>query len=187
MAKKVKTGPSRFSKFCSRSLVLIVCVLVCMILLKSNADLRDYVYKKVFQNNFSFAKINEIYKKYFGSSVPLLKETKEETSMVSSVKLEYSDEVKYKDGVKLTVKNSYVVPSMDSGLVIFSGEKDGYGNTIVIQRPDNVEVWYSNLKNVNVSLYDYVKKGTNIGEANGTNIYMVFVKEGKALDYQKYI
>lgn len=187
MAKKVKTGPSRFSKFCSRILVLTVCVLVCMILLKSNADLRNFVYKKVFQNNFSFAKINEVYKKYFGSSIPLSKETKEEASMVSSVKLEYSDEAKYKDGVKLTVKDSYVVPSMDSGLVIFSGEKDGYGNTIVIQRPDDVEVWYSNLKNVNVSLYDYVKKGDNIGEANGTNIYMVFIKEGKALDYQKYI
>lgn len=187
MAKKVKAGPSRFSKFCSRMLVLIIFVLVCLIMLKSNADLRDFVYKKVFQNNISFAKINEVYKKYFGSSVPLVKESKEDTSLVAAVKLEYTKATKYKDGVKLEVKDSYLVPSMDSGLVIFAGKKEGYGNTIIVQRPDNIEVWYSNLKNVNVSLYDYIKKGSNIGEADGTNIYMVFIKEGKALDYQKYI
>lgn len=186
MAKKEIKTPSRFSKLCSKILVLTVCVLICMILLKSNADLRDKVYKKVFQNNFSFAKINETYKKYFGSSVPLSKE-KEETSLVSSTKLEYNNAEKYKDGVKLTVKENYLVSSLDSGLVIYIGEKEGYGNTIIIQRPDNVEVWYSNIKNTNVSLYDYIKKEDNIGEANGNYIYLVFTKEGKIEDYQKYL
>ena len=186
MAKKEIKKISKFSKFCSRFLVFIICVLVCLIFLKKSADLRDKVYKKVFQNNFSFAKINETYKKYFGSSIPLSKE-KETSSLVSSTKLEYTGAEKYKDGVKLIVKENYLVSSLDSGLVIFVGDKKGYGNTIIVQRPDNIEVWYSNIKNQSVSLYDYIKKGDNLGEANGTYIYLVFTKEGKIEDYQKYL
>ena len=187
MAKKAKVKPSRLSKYFSRFLVLVVITLGCMVALKSNADLRDAVYKKVFQNNLSFAKINEVYKKYFGSSLPLADNVTDNAELVSATKLEYSDASKYKDGVKLTVKDGYLVPAMDSGLIIFAGEKEDYGNTVIVQRPDNVEVWYCNLKTPSVSLYDYVKKGGVIGEANGEAIYMVFTKEGKTLDYKKYI
>ena len=76
---------------------------------------------------------------------------------------------------------------MDSGLVIFAGKKDDYGNTVIVQRPDNVEVWYANLDNIGVSLYDYIKQGELVGEAQGKTLYMIFKKEGKTLDYQKYI
>ena len=186
MAKKVKMGPSRLSKYFSRLLVLSVITLVLLILLKSNTGFRDFVYKKVFQNNMSFAKINEVYNKYLGSSLPL-KDNKNNTAMVSAEKLEYSKAEKYKDGVKLTVDKNYLVPVMDSGLIIFAGEKEGYGNTIVVQRPDNIEVWYCNLNQTSVSLYDYVKKGQIIGEVKETTMYIVFIKEGKALDYKEYL
>jgi len=184
---KVKEKPSFFSRCLSKALVLVVITLVTLITLKSNPNLRNEVYKKVFQNNMSFAKINEVYKKYFGSSLPLADNVTASTELVSSTKIEYSDISKYKDGAKLTVKENYVVPALDSGLIIFAGKKDDYGNTIIVQRPDNVEVWYAGLKEVNVSLYDYIKKGEIIGETKDKTLYMVFTKEGKALDYQKYI
>ncbi len=187
MAKKAKTKPSRMSRYFSRFLVLVVIVLTLLVALKGNADFRDFVYKKVFQNNMSFAKINEIYKKYFGSSLPLADNVTENTELVSATKLEYTDSSKYKDGAKLTVKDGYLAPTMDSGIVIFAGEKDDYGNTVIIQRPDNVEVWYANLKNISVSLYDYIKKGEIVGEVNGTSLYLVYTKEGKALDYKEYL
>ena len=38
----------------------------------------------------------------------------------------------YLDGVKLKVSANYMVPVLESGIVIFMGEKDGYGNTVVI-------------------------------------------------------
>lgn len=189
MAKKAKEKekPSFFSKCLSKVLVLVVITLVTLITLKSNPNLRNEVYKKVFQNNMSFAKINEIYKKYFGSSLPLADNITPSTELVSAEKIEYTDINKYKDGAKLTVKENYVVPAMDSGLIIFAGQKDDYGNTIIVQRPDNVEVWYANLKEINVSLYDYIKKGEIIGETKEKTLYMIFTKEGKVLDYQKYI
>ena len=36
-------------------------------------------------------------------------------------------------------------------------------------------------------MYDYLKTGDILGEANGTKMYLVFTKEGKTLDYKKYI
>ena len=38
-----------------------------------------------------------------------------------------------------------------------------------------------------MKLYDYIEKGSLIGEAKDEKIYLVFSKEGKYLDYKKYI
>lgn len=185
MAKKMKVKHSLFSRIFSKFLVLIVISLTLLIVLKSNTKLKTYIYENVFQNNLSFAKINSIYKKYFGSSLPILDNTKE-SQVVSNNTLKYSKIEKYKSGAKLTVEDNYLVTSMDSGIVIFAGEKEGYGKTIVIQRSDDVEVWYANLNNTSLELYDYVKKGENIGEVKNT-LYLVYVKDGKKLNYKKYI
>jgi len=40
--------------------------------------------------------------------------------------LSYSKESVYKDGVKLTVSDNYLVPALESGIVIFIGNKEGY-------------------------------------------------------------
>lgn len=185
MSKKAVTKKPKFLKYLNRFLLLIVICLVSLIVLKANPSLKDKVYKTVFQDNLSFAKINEIYQKYFGSSLPF--KTEDNTQTVSAVSLEYTNAEDYKDGVKLTLNADYIVPATSNGLVIFAGEKEGYGNTIVIQRPDNVEIWYSNLESTSVSLYDYVKQGQSVGKAKDNTLYMVFVKEGKTLDYKEYI
>lgn len=183
MAKK---EPKRkFVKYVNRFLLLIVICLISLIVLKANPSLKEKIYTNVFQDNFNFAKINSLYEKYFGSSLPFV--NKEKTTLVSAISLEYQNKKSYKDGVKLTLKEDYPLPATSSGLIVFAGEKKGYGNTIVLQRPDNIEVWYSNLDTVNVSLYDYIKAGDIIGTAKDNNLYMVFMKEGEYLDYQKYL
>lgn len=185
MSKKKKVERPRYVKYLNRFLFLIIICLVSLIVLKANPSLQEKVYKTVFQNNFSFTKINDIYEKYFGSSLPFVNE--EETEVVSSVKLEYDKSKKNGDGVSLTLADNYAIPAISRGLVIFAGEKEGYGNTIVIQRPDNVEVWYSNLDTTNISLYDYVKAGDTVGEAKENTLNMYFQKEGKFLNYKDYI
>ena len=177
---------SRVSKVFSRFLVLIVLTLSCMIVLKGNADLRNRVYKVVFQSNLKFPKINELYEKYFGSSLPLTG-SKSNISMVSAQKIEYTKEEKYKDGVKLTVGENYVIPLINSGIVIFAGEKEGYGNTVIVEDAEGVDIWYCNLKDIKVSMYDYLKKSSVVGEANGDNFILVFTKEEEVLDYKNYI
>ena len=186
MAKKVeKKKVGIFSKFCSRLLVCVLLLLVALISLKASPDLREFVYKNVFKDNFSFAKVNEIYEKLFGASLPLT--STDDTALVSAQTLEYSAKEDYMDGVKLTVSTNYVVPIINSGIVIFAGEKEGYGNTVIIQQADDVEVWYANLSDIRVSMYDYLKKGDILGEVQDDFLYLVFTKEGESLDYNKYI
>ena len=80
-----------------------------------------------------------------------------------------------------------MIPIIKSGIVVFTGEKEGYGNTVVVQQGDGVEVWYANIKEIKVSMYDYLKAGDILGEADGSKLYLVFTKEGEILDYKKYI
>lgn len=132
--------------------------------------------------------MNKVYKDIFGTPIPfsnLLNKNK--TSLVFNEKLEYSDKSKYLDGVKLTVSNNYLVPTQVNGMVVFIGEKENYGKTVIISGTDGVDIWYSNMKTTSVKLYDYLEKGSLIGETNDTTLYLVYKKDGKVLNYEDYI
>lgn len=185
MVKNKNKEKPKYIKYLNRLLILIIICLISLIVLKGNPNLQEKVYKTVFQNNFSFAWINDLYEKYFGSSLPFLK--KEEVEVVSNIKLEYEKQTKIKNGVALTFKDNYAIPATSRGIIIFAGEKEGYGNTVILQRPDNVLVWYSNLDTIGTSLYDYLKAGDIIGEAKDNTLNMYFQKEGDFLNYKDYI
>ena len=91
----------------------------------------------------------------------------------------------YKEGVMLSVNKDYIVKAQNSGIVVFIGEKEGYGNSVIIQQVDGVDLMYGNLENINISLYDYIKKDEIIGDVNG-KLYLVYKKEGKIIDYEEY-
>ena len=55
-----------------------------------------------------------------------------------------------------------------------------------VKQSDGIDVWYSNIGNIGVQLYDYVSKGTLVGECNDS-LYLVFKKDGNVLDYKEYI
>ena len=76
---------------------------------------------------------------------------------------------------------------MKNGLVVFIGQKEEYGNTVIIQQADGIDVWYSNLESINVKMYDYVKSGDFLGEVTSNYFYLIFKKEGNVLNYQDYI
>ena len=106
---------------------------------------------------------------------------------VFNEKLTYKEQSLYKDGVKLTVEDNYLVPIIESGIVVFMGEKEEYGQTVIVQQVNGIDVWYSNVDTSNISLYQYLTKGNLLGEAKSNYIYMVFQKDGKFLDYKEYI
>ena len=140
----------------------------------------------MYENNITFSGINSWYKKHFGDITPFQDLVKGNTKLVFNDNLVYKDASIYKKGVKLTVDDNYLVPIIESGLVVFVGNKDDYGKTVIIEQTDGVVVWYGNIDNINVSLYDYVSKGEFLGEANGS-FYMVFQKNGKYIKYEDYL
>ena len=71
--KEVKNGIkiSKYIKsFIIKSMICFIMFLTMLILIKSNSNYKASIYKYVYSNNFSFAKINSLYKKYFGGILP---------------------------------------------------------------------------------------------------------------------
>lgn len=171
-------------KWLMKVCLVTIITLITMILIKHNSKVKNYIYDYVYNHNISFAYINKVYKKYFGNNDLL--ENKINTKPVFSEKLVYTDKEKYNDGLKLTVSDNYLIPTLESGLVVFTGTKEEYGNVVIIQQIDGIDVWYGNLSNINVKLYDYVDKGGLIGSAQN-ELYLVFKKDGEILDYEDKI
>ena len=177
---------NKIKSFINKILILVVLFLINLIVMKSNTDYKDFVYEKVFNNNFSFAKVKEFYNKYLGG-VEALDGIVNNTTPVFNETLAYNNKSKYYDGVKLEVSTSYLVPVIEEGLVVFVGEKENYGNVIIVQGIDGVEIWYGNMANTSVKLYDYIEKGTLLGEVTDNTLYLVYSKEGNILNYQEYL
>ena len=173
--------------FFSKILISAIIFLVVLIVTKRDDSLKSKINEKVFKTNFSFATVNKWYKDTFGEILPFDNLVSEKDVSVFNEKITYKADSLYKDGVKLTVTDKYLVPILQSGIVVFMGEKENYGQTIIIQQVDGIDVWYSNIDASNIDLYDYVEKGTLLGEAKGDYIYLVFQKDGKFLDYKEYI
>lgn len=171
--------------FVNKLLITIFFSLLTIIILKSNTQYKQLFYEKVYTDTINFASINKMYERYFGSSIPF-KDYLTPTKTVFNEKLKYSKIEKYMDGAKLEVDTNYLVPSLDSGIVIFIGEKENYGKTVIILNENDIEVWYGNLNNININMYDYIEQGSFLGEVNN-NLYLLFMKEGKIVDYENYI
>lgn len=172
--------------FMTRVLITVIIFLVGMILVKSDNKIKNSILENVYNKNFEFTKLKDIYQKYFGNILSIDQLAVKEQAVFRE-KLSYKKANTYLDGVKLTVDENYMVPILESGIVIFIGEKEGYGNTVVVEQVDGVDVYYSNISTDGIQLYDYVEKGSLLGEAKNKKLYLVFQKDGKFLNYQDYI
>lgn len=169
--------------FISKTLITIIITLVLLIIMKSNSCFKTNFYKYVYDTNFSFTKISNLYNKYFGNIIEI-PTYKEET--VFNEKINYQDKEPYLDGVKLKVDKNYSVINQEKGMVVYIGKKENYGNVIIIEQTNGIDVWYGNIENVDVILYDYVEAGKVLGEVHDY-LYIVYKKDGNTLNYEDYI
>ncbi len=188
ITKKERTNISPTKKYFKnliiRVLIVTVIFLSLAIVCKSDSSLKTKIYDYINSENISFTKIKSLYDKYLGGVLPLKKDG--DTEEVFNETLKYDSISIYHDGVKLSVGDNYLVPSMKEGMVVFIGDKDNYGNTIIIEDLSGVDIWYGNVSNTSLKLYDYVEEGTLLGEAN-KELFMVFSKDDKYLDYEEYL
>lgn len=192
MHSKIKSNSFRNSiskilkRFLSKLMLTTIIFLLGMIIVKENPKFKTIIRRNVYEASFKFNKTKKAYEKYFGNILSIDK-ISPTTKEVFAEKLQYSDSSTYKDGVKLKVSKNYMVPTLESGVVVFIGDKKDYGKTIVIEQTNGISTWYGNINTNNIKLYDYIEKGTLLGESINSKLYLVFQKEGKFLDYKKYI
>lgn len=170
----------------NKILITIIIFLVAAILVKKDVSLKNDIIKNVYEESIHFTKLKKIYQKYFGNIIPVDKIAIEEQPVFNE-KLTYSKKNTYKDGVALTVSKNYMVPLLESGIVVFIGEKEEYGSTVIIEQVNGIDVFYSNITTSNLKLYDYVEKGELLGEVKTDKLYLIFQKDGNYLNYQDYI
>ena len=136
--------------------------------------------KNLYDKSFNFSKINKIYNKYFGKVLP-----DADLKLVSKSKLTYKEVTPYKEGALLTEVDN--ISLFKSGIVVFIGEKENYGNTIIVQGMDGIDYWYGNVIDVSVKLYDYIESDTIIANVKDKNLYVVFMKNGEVLKFEEFI
>ena len=169
----------------SRILITIIFVLGSIIYTNINSDNKKLYKKYVLENSLSFTKINNLYNDLFGE-IDFIKKNKDNSKPVFN-NISYTNIENYKNGVKLNVSPNETISVITSGIVVYIGEKEELGNTIIIQGNDGVDIWYSNLTDTNIKVYDYIESGTILGTSNSNEVYLTLLKDGKYMNYEEYI
>ena len=170
----------------NRVLLTIIIFLLGMIITKSNPKTKIFIKENIYETSLKFTKINEIYKKYFGKLLSINSLVYEERPVFNET-ITFTEKNTYKDGVELTVSTNYMVPCLETGIVVYIGDKEEYGQTIIIEQVNGIDVFYSNITTENIKLYDYIEKGEYVGQTKTNKLYLVFQKDGKILDYKDYV
>ena len=160
----------------SKVFICLIIFLIGLIIIKYDNNNKQIIKNFLYKNDISFAKLNSLYEKYIGNILPFESKKNSNIQTVFNEDFTYKDISIYKDGYKVEVDNDYYIPIIESGVVVFIGEKSDYGNTVIIEQTDGVCTYYGNVTNLNVNLYDYVSKGEFLGSSNGSYLYLVFSK-----------
>ena len=167
----------------SRILIAIIFVLGSIIFTNISEDNKQLYQNYVLEDSLEFTKINQLYQSVFGKVDVTDDQDKDEVVFRS---ITYTNIEPFKNGVKLTVGMNEVVNVITSGIVVFIGEKDDLGNTIIIQGNDGVDIWYSNITDSDIKVYDYIEAGSILGTSNGEDIYLTISKDGEFISYEEY-
>ena len=176
---------NNFKIFLIKFFIIVLMFSLFTVASQNDNKIKNTIYNKVYNNSFSFAYFKNIYNKYIGNIIPFQNIFKEKKVFLET--LEYESLSKYNNGVKLTLSSNYAIPIIKEGIVIFIGDKENIGKTVIIQGTDGVDIWYGNLQNTNFKLYDYVEDNMIIGEAKDNTLYMIFQKDGVELDYKEFL
>ena len=178
--KKKTIDNDKLSILFSKLLLAVIFVLGSLVLTNFSSDFKSKYTKEVLERNMDFSSLNKFYNKYIG------KDKKEEEVLVANVSNSNSYE-KVGDSVKFTVSREQPINTIEGGIIVFIGEKDDLGKTIIVQGNDGVDIWYSNIDITEYSLYDYVSKGDVLGVSISDNYLVTIKKDDKVLDYEEYI
>lgn len=126
----------------------------------------------VYEQEFQFASVVNWFDETIGQPFAFLpenidKEKGEDFSMPASGTIMESFE-KNGQGVMVKTAAAASVGTVKEGVVIYAGEKEDYGKTVIIQHADKSESWYGSLESIDVSLYEQVKKGAKLGRVQAS-------------------
>lgn len=174
------------SNLLSKFLLSIIFLMVSIILIKSNSNIKTFYQEDILTKQINFTKFNNFYTKYFGNILPDYTVPSIPTQMASNTELDYNNGTPYLNGTKLETTENYPVPIITSGIIVFLGEKDSLGPTCIVQGVDGIDIWYSHIDTSSLNLYDYVTEGKILAPTESNYFYLTIDSNGKYLTYDTY-
>ena len=149
----------------SKFFTVVIFTMIILIISNFSPKFREFLIDDVLNHTMDFSKLNNIIDSFtevfkIDNTKPVIKNENEKVEV-------------YKDGKKIYMTSSDQVLIKDSGIVTFIGEKEGYGNTIIIQQSNGYYAWYGNIKE-SVKLYDYVESGNALGSTSEYYYYVLY-------------
>ena len=177
---------SYLSNILSKFLLSIIFLMLSVILIKSNNNIRKFYQEDILTKQINFTKFNNLYTKYFGNILPDYTVPSVPTQMASNTEFDYNNGTPYLNGTKLETTENYPVPIITSGIIVFLGEKDSLGPTCIVQGIDGIDIWYSHIDTSSLNLYDYVTEGKILAPTESNYFYLTIDSNGNYLTYDTY-
>lgn len=174
------------SNLLSKFLLSIIFLMVSIILIKSNSNIKTFYQEEILTKQINFTKFNDFYTKYFGNILPDYTVPSVPTQMASNTEFDYNNGTPYLNGTKLETTENYPVPIITSGIIVFLGEKDSLGPTCIVQGIDGIDIWYSHIDTSSLNLYDYVTEGKILAPTESNYFYLTIDSNGNYLTYDTY-
>lgn len=174
------------SNLLSKFLLSIIFLMVSIILIKSNSNIKNFYQEDILTKQINFTKFNDFYTKYFGNILPDYTVPSIPTQMASNTEFDYNNGTPYLNGTKLETTENYPVPIITSGIIVFLGEKDSLGPTCIVQGIDGIDIWYSHIDTSSLNLYDYVTEGKILAPTESNYLYLTIDNNGNYLTYDTY-
>jgi len=101
--------------------------------------------------------------------------------------------MEFHNGIDIATKTGNPIRAVREGMVFFTGWRDGYGNTVIIQHHDGYTSMYAHCFKIFVKKGDWVDKGDIIssvgstGRSTGPHLHYTIMRHGKAINPLKFI
>ena len=155
---------------------IMIIILIGLISIKKHPEYKTTIIKNIYEKSYSMIEPRLLYKKYFTWM------SKENTKRVNTELLKIESQEKTNEGVLLTVKEKTPIPTLESGVIVYTDD-----NKTIIEQIDGVVATYQNIVLNQYKLYDYLEKGEILGEPKSNTIILSFVKSGDYYDYKNYL
>ncbi|HOV08467.1 MAG: Murein DD-endopeptidase MepM [Spirochaetes bacterium ADurb.Bin218] len=105
----------------------------------------------------------------------------------------YGEGLEFHNGVDIATHAGTPIKAVRDGMVFFSGWKDGFGYTIIVQHDDGYTTFYAHCSRMFVKEGQWVKQGEVIGavgstgRSTGNHLHYTIYRHGKTLNPIKYL
>ncbi|WP_100402217.1 M23 family metallopeptidase [Bacillus sp. FJAT-42315] len=186
----------RLDRFLFKALASLILVLAVAIMFKqsSSPSLEGQAWmKEVMEKEFQFSKAAEWYEKTLGEPLPFTVDGWTEKEKVVNEQAEYAVPVSGKviedfqtngRGLMVEAGLNEGVKAIKDGTVLFVGQKEEFGQTVIVQHADNSESWYGHVANPSVQPYEKVAAGSVLAQLapNEQTFYLAIKKDGIFVD-----